>query len=73
MRPFLFELSILGGDSPFHLRPDARVAFLLALWLAQKEAGRAGLATDSVLDLWIAALVSGIVGAKVLLYALDFR
>jgi len=74
MRPFLFELSILGWR--FALPTYGlmlAVAFLLALWLAQKEAGRAGLATDSVLDLWIAALVSGIVGAKVLLYALDFR
>jgi phosphatidylglycerol---prolipoprotein diacylglyceryl transferase len=74
MRPFLFQLPIFG----FHFALPTygvtlAVAFLMALWLAQSGARRAGLVTEAVLDLWIAALVSGIVGAKLLLYALDFR
>lgn len=74
MRPFLFEVPILGWH--FALPTYGlmlAVAFLLALWLAQARARSAGLATEAVLDLWIAALVSGIIGAKLLLYALDFR
>jgi len=49
------------------------LAFIAALWLAMRFARRDGLPRDPIMDLWIAALVSGIVGAKLLLYVLDFH
>ena len=74
MKPFLFELPIFGMHFALPTYGlTLAIAFLVALWFAQWEARRNGLASEAVLDLWIAALVSGIVGAKVLLYALDFR
>jgi phosphatidylglycerol:prolipoprotein diacylglycerol transferase len=74
VKPFLFELPIFGMHFALPTYGlTLAVAFLLALWFAQRQSRREGLPPDPVLDLWIAALVSGIVGAKVLLYALDFR
>jgi len=72
MKPILFETTIFGW--PFFL-PTYGVflafAFLAALWLALRSARRTKIPGDAILDLWIAALVSGIVGAKLLLYVLD--
>jgi phosphatidylglycerol:prolipoprotein diacylglycerol transferase len=72
VRPWLFETNVFGWHVSL---PTYGVllatAFLLALWFALREARRAGLPHDAMLDLWITALISGIVGAKLLLYVLD--
>jgi len=72
MRPHLFGFHLLGWNIQI---PTYGVmlalAFIAALWLAMRSARRMGLPRDPIMDLWIAALVSGIVGAKLLLYLLD--
>ncbi len=70
MKPVLFEIPFLGfGLHTYGLLLAA--AFLLALQVALRGARRDGIPRDPVLDLWIASLISGIVGAKLLLYLLD--
>ncbi len=73
MKPILFDIPLPGW--PLSV-PTYGVllaaAFLAALGYAQKRTRRAGLPPDAVLDLWIAALISGILGAKILLYVIDF-
>ena len=72
MKPVLFHIPFLGfGVHTYGVMLAA--AFLLALWVALRGARREGIPKDPVLDLWIASLISGIVGAKVLLYLLDFH
>ncbi len=48
-------------------------AFLLALAVAIRLARRSGIDPAAVADLWIASLLAGVVGAKLLLYVIDFR
>ncbi len=70
MKPVLFDLPFLG----FSLHTYGvllAAAFLVALWVALRGARREGIPRDPLLDLWIASLISGIVGAKLLLYLLD--
>jgi phosphatidylglycerol:prolipoprotein diacylglycerol transferase len=70
MRPVLFDIPFLGfGLHTYGVLLAA--AFLAALWVALRGARRAGFSRDPILDIWIAALISGIVGAKLLLYLLD--
>ncbi|MBI3450947.1 MAG: prolipoprotein diacylglyceryl transferase [Acidobacteria bacterium] len=74
MRPFLVSIPVFGrsfGLPTYGLL--LALAFLAALALARKRAAQASLPAEAVLDLWIAALVSGILGAKLLLYAIDYR
>jgi phosphatidylglycerol:prolipoprotein diacylglycerol transferase len=72
MKPFLLELPIFGWTLSLPTYGTIlAAAFLTALWFALRESRKAGLPRDAILDIWIAALVSGIVGAKVLLYLLD--
>ena len=47
------------------------IAFLAALGYSLRAAKARGLPRDPMMDLWIASLVSGIIGAKLLLYLLD--
>jgi phosphatidylglycerol---prolipoprotein diacylglyceryl transferase len=74
VKPFLLHIPVAGWNLSL---PTYGVllatAFLAALWLALRGAQRNGLARDAMLDLWIAALVSGILGAKILLYILDYK
>ena len=74
MKPILFELPIFG----MHLALPTygtllAAAFLAALWFSMREARKASIAPEAMMDLWIAALISGIVGAKALLYLLDIN
>ncbi len=72
MKPVLFQIPFLGfGMHTYGLLLAA--AFLLALQIALRGARREGIPRDPVLDLWIASLISGIVGAKLLLYLLDLN
>ena len=48
-------------------------AFLLALWLATRLAGRSGLDKEAVLNVGIYGGLAGIVGAKLLMILVDFR
>lgn len=70
MKPELFHIPLLGMS--LHTYGVLLAAgFLLALWVGLREAKRAGIPRDPILDLWIVSLISGIVGAKLLLYLLD--
>ncbi len=48
-------------------------SFLLALRVALHYAKREGVPLESVMNLWLWVLFSGIVGAKILLYIVDFE
>jgi phosphatidylglycerol:prolipoprotein diacylglycerol transferase len=74
VRPHLLEIPLFGWSLNL---PTYGVllaaAFLAALWFSIREARRAGIPKDPIMDLWILSLVSGIVGAKLLLYLLDLE
>ncbi len=72
MKPHLLRFDLFG----FHLSLPTygvllALGFLAALWYALRAARRERLPSEPIMDLWIAALVFGIVGAKLLLFALD--
>jgi phosphatidylglycerol:prolipoprotein diacylglycerol transferase len=48
------------------------VAFLAGLWVASRQAKRAGLDANRVTDMAVWVLIAGLVGAKLLLVALDW-
>jgi phosphatidylglycerol:prolipoprotein diacylglycerol transferase len=49
------------------------IAFLAGLWVASRQAKRAGLDANRITDMAVWVLIAGLVGAKVLLVALDWR
>ena len=49
------------------------IAFLGGLWVASRQAKRAGLDANRVTDMAVWVLIAGLVGAKALLVALDWR
>jgi phosphatidylglycerol:prolipoprotein diacylglycerol transferase len=49
------------------------VAFLAGLWVTSRQAKRSGLDANVVTDMAIWVLIAGLVGAKVLLVAVDWR
>ena len=49
------------------------VAFLAGLWVASRQARRAGLDAARVTDMAVWVLIAGLIGAKLLLVALDWR
>lgn len=72
MMPILFEFDLFG----WHLELPSygfllAVAFLAALWLALRQARKAGVDSNVITDIWIGSLISGVLGAKLLLYLLD--
>ncbi len=72
MRPTLFELELFGWTiAPPTYGFLLAVAFLMALWVAVRQARRVGVDSSTITDLWIASLLAGILGAKLLLYALE--
>lgn len=80
MHPRLFTIppfDLFGSShGPFSLHTYGvllAAAFLLALWLAGVRARRAGLDAQRVTDLGVWALLAGLVGAKLLLLAVDWR
>jgi phosphatidylglycerol:prolipoprotein diacylglycerol transferase len=65
-----------------HLGPSATlhsyglllaIAFVAGLWVASREAKRQGLDAGRVTDMAIWVLIAGLIGAKLLLVAVDFR
>ncbi len=74
MRPVLFEIEIFGWQvAPPTYGLILAAAFVAALWVALRQARRAGVDKNTMTDLWIACLLSGVVGAKLLLYVLDWH
>jgi phosphatidylglycerol:prolipoprotein diacylglycerol transferase len=73
MMPWLFHVTLFGwsiGLPTYGLVLAS--AFLLALAAALKQARKAGVEATTITDIWIACLLSGVVGAKLLLYLIDF-
>jgi phosphatidylglycerol:prolipoprotein diacylglycerol transferase len=48
-------------------------AYLLGLWLAVRRARSAGIDGNRIMDLLIWVIIAALVGAKALLFAVDFR
>jgi phosphatidylglycerol:prolipoprotein diacylglycerol transferase len=72
MMPILFDFHLFGFDLSLPTYGVLlAVAFLAALWVAMRQARRAGIEPNTVTDLWITSLIAGVVGAKLLLYLLD--
>lgn len=71
------EFELLGRTiGPFTLHSYGfllAVAFLLGLWVAARQARRAGLDANRVTDMAVWVLIAGLVGAKAVLFALDWR
>jgi phosphatidylglycerol---prolipoprotein diacylglyceryl transferase len=49
------------------------VAFLAGLWVVSRQARRAGLDANRITDMAVWVLIAGLIGAKVLLVAVDWR
>jgi phosphatidylglycerol:prolipoprotein diacylglycerol transferase len=75
MYPVLFELPLgpLGTFTVGTYGLFYALGFLAALRLAVGQARREGIETARIIDLGIVVLVAGFLGAKVLLYAIDWR
>jgi phosphatidylglycerol---prolipoprotein diacylglyceryl transferase len=71
------EFEILGrAIGPFTLHTYGvllAVAFLVGLWVASRQAKREGLDAGRVTDMAVWVLIAGLVGAKLLLVAVDWR
>jgi phosphatidylglycerol:prolipoprotein diacylglycerol transferase len=71
------EFDLLGRTlGPFTLHTYGfllAVAFLAGLWVASRQAKRAGLDTGRVTDMAVWVLIAGLVGAKALLVVVDWR
>ena len=66
---------ILVSIGSFHLRTYGvlvALGFLLAMLLAQRQARRAGLDSEKVANLAIYAALAGLLGAKLLMFVMDF-
>ena len=70
MHPILFEL---GPITIYSYGVLLAAAYLLGLWLASRRARQAGLDSNKVLDLGIWVIIAALVGAKLLLFIVDFR
>ncbi len=82
MHPILLKVPFPDLDlGPFHLGPTITlhtyglllaVAFLAGLWVASRQAKRAGLDANRITDMAVWVLIAGLVGAKLLLVAVDW-
>lgn len=70
MHPILFEL---GPLTIYSYGVLLAAAYLAGLWMATVRAKAAGLDSTKVLDLGIWVIIAALVGAKALLFILDFR
>jgi phosphatidylglycerol:prolipoprotein diacylglycerol transferase len=70
MHPILFEL---GPITIYSYGVLLAAAYLLGLWMAATRARRAGLDANKVLDLGIWVIIAALVGAKALLFIVDFE
>jgi phosphatidylglycerol:prolipoprotein diacylglycerol transferase len=71
------EFELLGRSiGPFTLHTYGfllAVAFLAGLWIASRQAKRAGLDANRITDMAVWVLIAGLLGAKALLVLLDWR
>jgi phosphatidylglycerol:prolipoprotein diacylglycerol transferase len=70
VHPILFSL---GPVTIYSYGVLLAAAYLLGLWLAARRARAAGLDANKVLDLGIWVIIAALVGAKALLFILDFQ
>ncbi|HXG87069.1 MAG TPA: prolipoprotein diacylglyceryl transferase [Vicinamibacterales bacterium] len=70
MHPILFEL---GPITIYSYGVLLATAYLLGLWMAARRARNAGLDANKVLDLGIWVIIAALVGAKALLFIVDFE
>lgn len=70
MHPILFEL---GPVTIYSYGVLLAAAYLLGLWLAARRARQAGLDANKVLDLGIWVIIAALIGAKALLFIVDFE
>ena len=70
MHPILFEL---GPITIYSYGVLLAAAYLLGLWMAARRARKAGLDANKVLDLGIWVIIAALVGAKALLFIVDFE
>ena len=70
MHPILFEL---GPITIYTYGVLLAAAYLLGLWMAARRARHAGLDSNKVLDLGIWVIIAALVGAKALLFVVDFQ
>jgi len=70
VHPILFEL---GPITIYSYGVLLAAAYLLGLWLAARRARQAGLDANKVLDLGIWVIIAALVGAKALLFIVDFE
>ncbi|HSD27819.1 MAG TPA: prolipoprotein diacylglyceryl transferase [Vicinamibacteria bacterium] len=83
MHPILLRVPFpVVSLGPLHLGPTITlhtygvllaIAFLAGLWVAARQARRAGLDANHVTDMAVWVLIAGLVGAKLVLFALDWR
>ncbi len=74
MMPILFEFTLFGWDLSLPTYGVLlAVGFIVALRVALRQARRAAVAPEIITDLWILSLLAGVIGAKLLLYLLDWR
>jgi phosphatidylglycerol:prolipoprotein diacylglycerol transferase len=69
VHPILFEV---GPLTIYSYGVLLAAAYLLGLWLAARRARQAGLDANKVLDLGIWVIIAALVGAKALLFIVDF-
>lgn len=69
MHPILFEL---GPLTIYSYGVLLAAAYLIGLWLASYRARKAGLDANKVLDLGIWVIIAALMGAKALLFIVDF-
>jgi phosphatidylglycerol:prolipoprotein diacylglycerol transferase len=69
VHPILFEL---GPVTIYSYGVLLAAAYLIGLWTAARRARRAGLDANKVLDLGIWVIIAALVGAKALLFIVDF-
>ncbi len=70
MHPILFEL---GPITIYSYGVLLAAAYLLGLWMAARRARQAGLDPNKVLDLGIWVIIAALIGAKALLFIVDFE
>ena len=70
MHPILLEL---GPITIYSYGVLLAAAYLLGLWMASRRARQAGLDANRVLDLGIWVIIAALVGAKALLFVVDFE
>ena len=76
MHPRLLTIPAIGDFGPFTLHTYGvllAIAFLMGLFVASRQAKRAGLDSGRITDMAVWVLIAGLVGAKLLLVIVDWR